>query len=980
MIAMKAIPFCLLPLLALMACQPPSSGGEPADPWVRKHLPSDHFFLMRSWPDTVFPLTAYEAALHQVQRQRPRATRTGSDLWTVEGPANIGGRINTVAIHPSNPNILLTGSASGGIHRSTDGGQNWTPVFDDKPFLAIGHISFDPGNPDIVYAGTGDPNISGYPFIGDGVYKSTDGGQSWTHMGLTAGRITSKIFADPSNSNILYAGMMGLPFARNNDRGLYKSTDGGQSWTQVLFVSDQAGVIDLLIDPVNPQTIYAATWDRIRNNAESTVTGPHAGIWKSTDGGNSWTQLLNGLPTGSLSRIGLAMSGLNPQILFALVVAGNQNVEGVYTSTNGGASWTNITGDLDLAVLGGFGWYFGKIRVNPTNNNELWVLGVDLWKSADGGTTWNMAAPPWWQYDVHADKHDLQFDANGHIYLTTDGGLYKSTNGGNTWADIENLTNTQFYRVAVNPHDPSRFYGGAQDNGSTGGNAAQINNWPRIWGGDGFQMRFDPSNAGTFYAETQNGGLVYTTDGGNNFSSHRNGIDVNDRRNWDMPFILSPQNPQVQYTGTYRVYRNTSGPGGTWQAISPQLTLPVQVHPRFHTITCVEVSPLNPQVLYAGTTDAQVQRSLDGGATWTNISAGLPTRYVTDLKASPVDSATLFVSHSGYKDGEYLPHVHRSTNYGNSWTDISGNLPDLAVNDLFVYPSDDDILFAATDGGVYGTIDGGQSWSRLGTNMPLVAVYDLEIEPINQRLVAGTYGRSIMTFPLGSFLPPPRPELGLSSQTLCTGDSLVLTAPSGYAAYLWTTGDTTSSITVSTAGQYAVQVRNAYGFSSGFSDSVTVFLAQPPAAPVLSWAGDSLLCPGSSLVLRGPAGFAGYFWSDGSQGSDSLLVTQAGSYRLVVVDSLGCSSDSSQLATASPGALPVAAFGTQVAGLELTLLDSSLLADTYFWDLGDGHTSTDSLPTHTYPQSGSFVVTLVVGNACGQDTFQQTVTLWATNL
>ncbi|MEM7660150.1 MAG: hypothetical protein AAF399_28835, partial [Bacteroidota bacterium] len=564
-----------LMLVVQMDWSPPSPPSpDPVNRYEKMHLPSEHFFLQRSYPDPVFDIRGYEAAMKQALRQEANSIRSTGNSWVTQGPGNIGGRMNVVTIHPTNPNIIYTGSAAGGVHKTTDGGQFWTPIFDDFAYLSIGAITLDPSDPNTIYVGTGDPNISGYPFIGDGVYKSTDAGQTWTHLGLAEARIISRIIVHPTNPQIVFASGMGLPFERNNDRGLYRSQDGGQSWTQVLFLSNQAGIIDLVMDPFNPDVLYASGWDRIRNNQESLVTGMNATVWKTSDGGTNWNLVSNnnGFPALPQGRIGLTISQQTPNLLFALVVGTNSQAEGVYQSTDGGQNWANVLTNISPNALGGFGWYFGQIRVNPQDDSELWILGVDLYSSQDNGSNFSLTGPPWWNYTFHADKHDLQFDSNNDIYVATDGGLYKSTDGGTTFADIENIANTQFYRVALNPHQTGTYYGGAQDNGSTGGNVANFNNWPRIFGGDGFQMRFDPSNANTFYAETQNGNLVVTTDGGNNFFSHTNGLAAGDRRNWDMPFVLSAFDPDRQYTGTYRVYRNTTGAGGQWQSISPDLT------------------------------------------------------------------------------------------------------------------------------------------------------------------------------------------------------------------------------------------------------------------------------------------------------------------------------------------------------------------------------------------------------------------------
>ena len=750
----------------------PVKSDASIDKLAEMQYPFERFAEMRSWPDPTFEVKDFAEKMAAIKSNiRPERGGNGFDEdWTVQGPGNIGGRINTVAIHPNDPKIMYVGCAKGGIFKTTDGGTNWVPIFDDQSYLSISHITFDPADPNKLYVGTGDLNISGSVYVGDGVYRSDDAGQTWTHLGLTDQRIISRVFVDPADSKIIYAATMGTPFQRDNKRGLYKSTDSGQSWQQVLFVADQAGIIDFLIDPSNTQILYAASWDRIRTNRESLVTGPNGKIWKSIDGGANWTHLTNGLPNFDVSRIGITMSGQNSNTLYASYTGDNLQLENVYKTTDAGANWTVVmTDSLNSNALGGFGWYFGQIRVNPADDDEIYVLGVELHNTSDGGLDWQRTTPPWWQYIVHADMHDLQFVTKDHLVLATDGGLYESRDRGQSWTDIDNIPNTQFYRVAVNPHNPTTYYGGTQDNGSTGGNAATINSWERIWGGDGFQMRFDAIDPMVWYAETQNGNLRVSTDGGMFFNRHNDGIDPGDRRNWDMPFVLSENDPNLQFTGTYRVYKNTTGPNTNWQPISDVLSdsiLAPPDHARFHTISTVNVSALDDGLIYTGLTDGNVWVTKNGGTQWDSIHTGLPVRYVTSIKPSPVNLATVFVSHTGYKDNDWFPHIHRSDNYGANWIDISGDLPQLAINDILIYPQDDNILFAATDGGVYGTTDGGNSWHRVGGNMPVVPVFDMEFNFTTRELIAGTFARSLQSYPLDSILnnigPPASIESGFA--------------------------------------------------------------------------------------------------------------------------------------------------------------------------------------------------------------------------
>ncbi|MBA2422300.1 MAG: T9SS type A sorting domain-containing protein [Chitinophagales bacterium] len=706
---------------------------------------NEDFFLIRSYPDAYIDPRAYDAGMKDAIARKN--TARDEQLWSLEGPGNIGGRINCMAIESGNENVIYAGNASGGIFKTTDGGITWLPIFDAQPYLAIGAITIDPNNHQTIWVGTGDLNISGYPFIGDGVYKSVDGGATWVHMGLTEESIVSKILVDPSNSNTIYASTMGIPFFESSNRGLYKSLDGGISWQQILFVDEDAGIIDMVMDPLNAQIIYASSWNRIRSNQLSIVYGPDAHIYKTTDGGITWSTLTNGLPTFNTGRIGLAISKQNSSKLYALVVDTTHFVQGIYKTLDGGASWSNVTGNFSNETYGGQGWYFGKIYVNPQNDDEIYVPGVDLQRAMNGGTYWNQATPPWWTYEVHADGHYMDFVNGSTFFYCTDGGMYKTTDDCNSWTDAENIPNTQFYHVAYNPFQPADVFGGAQDNGTTGGNSSFIDYWSRIYGGDGFKPIFDPINNNLFYVETQNGGLAYTANGGFDYFDFTNGIDESDRRSWDMPYIMSPQDHTRFFCGTYRIYEMIGAPGGYWSAISTDLTDGIIYEDRFHVITTISQSSLNENFLYAGTSDGNVWSSTIGGI-WNNVTSALPDRYVTSIAASPSDATTVYVTHSGYKYNDFIPHVHKSTDNGQTWTDISGDLPQMGVNDILIMPGAEYRLIVATDAGVYYTNNGGLNWNRLGSNMPMMAVYDIELNPAFNTLIAGTFARGIWTIGL----------------------------------------------------------------------------------------------------------------------------------------------------------------------------------------------------------------------------------------
>jgi photosystem II stability/assembly factor-like uncharacterized protein len=727
----------------------PSESEEKKDSTL---TPSEWFHVLREYPTFKTDINTYTNALNAARTGvQDRSAYPGfSTPWTVQGPGNIGARVNTIKVHPTNPDIIYIGYSGGGVWKTTNGGASWAPIFDQQSFLAVGDIELDPQNPEIVYIGTGDPNISSYPFIGDGLWKSTNGGQSWQNIGLGAQRIISKIVTHPNNSNILYVATMGLPFERNNQRGLYKTTNGGQSWEQVLFVSDQSGAIDLEMSPSNPNVLYVAFWDRIRNNQESLVSGPASKIWKTTDGGSNWNMLSGGLPEDDQCRIGFDIDRNNANHLIATYAGTNLMFKAMYESFDGGQSWEELlTNGLDPNFQRSFAWYFCKTFINPYNSDQVFNLGVELWRSDDGSENWLQSTPDWWEYIVHADMHDMAFISANTYLLATDGGLYKTTDNAESWTKIENIPTTQLYRVAYNPHNPAWYYGGAQDNGTFGGDQSSITEWPRLYGGDGFQAAFHPEDPNIYYYETQNGGIACTIDG-LDFVSGTEGLDDNDRRNWDMQYIISPNDPEFMYTGTFRVYQSFGHPA-FWAPISEDLTDGIIFGARYHTITTLHESPLDPSTLLVGTSDGNVWVGDPFSQTWNNISAGLPDRYVSSVKASTTNANRVFVSHTGYKSNDFTPHIHRSDDRGANWVGISGDLPNIAVNDLLILPGhQDSVIFAATDAGVYGTLDGGGHWERLGTGMPMVAVYDIEFNFEQQTLFAGSHARSIFSFPLDS--------------------------------------------------------------------------------------------------------------------------------------------------------------------------------------------------------------------------------------
>lgn len=732
-----------------------------------KHEYNDHFFSLRNYPENTPDVNAYFKQLNLIKAAGIKKSSKKMIDWRLEGPKNLGGRFNSIAIDPANANIMYAAAARGGIFKTINGGNSWEPIFDKQILLSVSKIVIDPNNSSIIYAGTGDANISGYPSIGDGLYRSTNSGLTWQNIGLEKTRIISDIFINPENSNEIYVSTMGLPYERNVDRGLYKTIDGGATWDQILFVSPEVGIIDLAANPSNPQIIYAAGWNRIRNNTESTTGGPGAKIFKTYDGGKSWKALKDGLPQEDFSRIAIEISKKNPEKLYVTYIDTMHSYHSTFKTVDGGDSWSEFEYNSEqLATYGGpgqdFGWYFGKIRIDPVDDDIVYILGVNLLRVRNEGKNWKRIV----EYeDVHPDFHDMQFVDDNTAIVATDGGIYKGKKDSFNnwrWEDIDDIPNSQFYKVAVNPHKNGVYGGGLQDNGTSQGNYQDSKNWTRLFGGDGFTTVYHPTYNDKLFATTQNGSLYllsnyesgYTT-GNMSIKSFNKGIDSEDRTNWNTPYLISKHNSKVLYKGTYRMYKTENDTIPDWKPISEDLTDGLILHKRFHTITTIDESPINPLVLLAGTVDANVWITKDGGTTWEDIKYGLPRRYITSVKASPTDDKTIYVTQSGYKDNDNRPYIYKSTNSGQCWMSISSNLPAVALNEIEIFDNGngtDEILFAATDGGVFYSNNGGFEWHFMSGSMPLVSVYDMEIDYKNNRIVAGTFARSMYSYALNDIL------------------------------------------------------------------------------------------------------------------------------------------------------------------------------------------------------------------------------------
>jgi len=741
----------------------------------KSHFPNEDYFNHRNYPEKTFDHKSYFKQINDIKNNP--SLRSFDGEWVDQGPGNIGARINKIAINPNNENEIYLGYARGGLYKTTDGGQTWNDIFKEFSYLSISHIEIDPFDTNTIYIGTGDENISHYPAIGNGVYKSTDGGATWENIGLSETAIISKVTVSQQDQNTIYASSMGIPFEKTDDRGMYKSIDGGESWDQILFVNDSTGIIDMVVAPGNSDIVYAAAWNRIRNNNVSQVSGPDAKIWKTIDGGANWTIMETGLPEGEFVRIGLAMHGDSGDTVFAsysafgpndLCDSNGINFYGLYKTTDGGDSWNlmeDSTNSLSCDFTGGFAWYFSKLSVNPENVDDICLAGVTMHRRDPDNGEWRNMVWGVSQGDTpHVDFHDMVYFGD-NLYAATDGGAYRY-NEEEGWVDIENIPTNQFYRVEYNNHEPDLYFGGLQDNGVVGGSGADFNNWFRISGGDGFQLRFDPEDPNYVYTQSQNGNIRVSTNGGTSFNGFTQGLTGD--RNWDMQYILSPHNPKIRYTGTNRMFIHVGDVSDDeWVLISEQDLTDAEEDPEGfyeHNITSLNQSPINPGRLYCGTSDGFVWRLNDSGDGFIQINEGLPRRWISEVKASPTSEDVVFVTVSGYKNNDFVPHIYRSDDAGENWIDISGDLPNFAINDVLILPeSNDQYIFIATEIGIYMTMNGGTNWERLGTDFPFIQCLDLEYNDVNNQLVAGTYGKGLRTFDLDQIIDVSTEEVTVSN-------------------------------------------------------------------------------------------------------------------------------------------------------------------------------------------------------------------------
>lgn len=686
------------------------------------------------------------------------------------GPAVMSGRIEDIAV-ASSPGtmggelgtVFYVGSASGGVWKTVNGGMSWTSVFDHERTASIGAVAVAPSSSNVVWVGTGEDNNQRSVSYGDGVYKSTDGGRTWTNMGLEHSQQVGRIRVHPTNPDVVWVAAAGPMWASGGERGVFKTTDGGETWKQTLSVDEYTGAADLVLDPSDPDVLYAATHQRERRAFNYVGGGPGSGIWKSTDGGETWTRLSTGLPTSDMGRIGLDVCATAPNVVYA-VIEGSEH--GVYRSDDGGQSWRKMS---DIQSIP---WYFGEIRVDPNDPETVYHLGVPLMVSHDGGATWERTGR-----GPHSDQHALWINPENsdHLILGNDGGLYVSRDGGETWDFSPNLPVSQFYAVSLDNAEP--FFGiagGLQDNSTWGGpsrtrSSGGIYNsdWYGMAGGDGFYAAIDPTDPNIAYVESQNGNILrYDRRTGSRKPIQPQPAEGEPgyRFNWSSPIKISPWDHNTVYFAANYLFKSTDR-GDGWTRLGEDLTRDIEDDslkmmgevPKpdavarhegvvdFSTISDIDISSVERGLLITGSDDGTVAISTDDGQTWTKQTRfpGVPdTAYVSKVRLSVHDASVMYVTFDNHRSNDFHPYVIRSADGGESWTNITHDLPEFGnVRSFVEHPRNPALLFVGTERGVFVSTDTGGSWTRMHGGLPTVRVDDLAIHARENTLVAATHGR-----------------------------------------------------------------------------------------------------------------------------------------------------------------------------------------------------------------------------------------------
>ncbi len=704
-----------------------------------KLLPGEWMGQQRMYPYSEIKTDVYIAEMKKAHQMNTQS-RSQDYIWEFVGPTNIGGRITDIEMPLGQSDVIYIGAATGGILKTEDAGENWDQLFEGIPTVSIGDIVIDPNNSDVIYAGTGEANSSSFSFLGSGVYKSVDAGETWNFSGLENSAYIARMIVDHSNSQRVFAAASGNLFSPSDDRGIYRSEDGGANWEQVLFVTDTTAAIDLVQNPENPEILYAGFWERTRGFTTRRSFGVTTGIYRTTDGGDNWEELAEGLPHELLDkgRVGITISESNPEVLYATYDMPDQEVW-AFKTEDGGDNWTRLN-DGSLAGMGSsFGWYFGQVRVHPEDEEVVFALGQTMYRTTNSGSSWTNVD----NSGVHVDHHAMFFDQESdRVYLGNDGGLYYSTNLGSSWIKINNLGITQFYAYDVSETNQNFQVGGTQDNNSIRTiEGDSPDTWEAVLGGDGMYNRINQQDNDIAWAEYQYGELYrsYNAQSNSPYYDYVAYDMSEDRKNWSAPLELTPGQNEIAYFGTHRVWKTTNN-GDNWTAVSPDLTQGGDNY--FHSLTCLAVSSVNASFVMSGSADGRVNISTNGGMFWNDISEGLPERWITDVYFDHQVANTIYATVSGFRWDEALPHIYKSVDLGETWESISGNLPELPVNQMVVDYENSDEIIVGTDAGIYMTVNGGEHWESITGNLPMVPVVSFKLIPETKDLYAATYGIS----------------------------------------------------------------------------------------------------------------------------------------------------------------------------------------------------------------------------------------------
>ena len=727
----------------------------------------------------------------QMKEQTPFKNIT----WRFIGPFDLGGRCTDVAVPKGSRTVFYVASASGGLWKTVNAGTTWEPIFDDQPTISFGDIAVAESDRNIIWAGTGEANIFRASMAGMGVFKSVDAGKTWTHMGLEATYTIGRIVIHPANPDIVYVAASGHEWTYNPDRGVYKTVDGGKTWQKVLYVNEKTGAWDLVMDPQQPETVYASTWNRIRRRWSDPVPEDGDYIYKTTDGGKSWKTLTSGLPDTKLTgRIGIELCRTKPNVIYAFVdnhspgsepKAGEVDAYGrprrrgiigaeIYRSDNAGESWRKMNPATQyFERFGGtYGWVFGQIRVDPNDENTLYIMGLRLAKSTDAGKTFTDL----YSEGLHGDHHGLWIDPNdsNHLINVNDGGANISYDGGKNWRDFhDGIPSVQFYNVALDFQSPFHAYGSVQDQGTYRGliplrKPGQVQPagrryrmrmpepvWESAPGGEGTLVETDPQDPATIYSSSFYGRLERSEFKNGKWDSRQIFPKAPEgepeyRGQWLAGLRLSSHNSHIVYHGFQYLFRSLNR-GDSWERLSPDLTCnnpkeqgnwPYAIP--FATITAIDESPFKFGTVYVGTDDGRVWVTKNNGEKWTEITAGLPfNKHVWKIIASKYDPAVVYLTLIGRHDDDFNPYIFKSADYGQTWKSIAGNIPGGPVNVVREDPFKKDIIYAGTDTGVYVSLDGGAGWHVLGTGLPTNYVWDIAIHPRDNCLVIATNGRGM---------------------------------------------------------------------------------------------------------------------------------------------------------------------------------------------------------------------------------------------